>query len=92
MPQKKEFDIIEQAIRQAELEGDIQEQTDLTANQPQRQSLKLLVIGSPEVVNSAIHHLQLIGYAEVGDWSRSLPYPNNSEETMRILLRKVTVQ
>ena len=92
IPQNNDFDTIQQAIYQASLEGDIPQQTEQTANQPQRQTVKLLLIGSPEVVTSIIHHLQLIGYAEVGEWSRSLPFPSSPDEVMRILLRKITVQ
>ena len=92
MAHKKDFDAIQQAILQIESERNTQEQADLIANEPQRQILKLLLIGSPEVVQSAIHYLQLIGYAEVGEWSRSLTIPDSPEEVMRILLRKIMVQ
>ena len=92
IPQNNDFDAIQQAIHQAYLEGDIPEQAEQTPNEAQRQIIKFLLIGSPEIVNSIIHHLQLIGYAEVGDWSRSLPVPSSPEEVMRILLRKIKVQ
>ena len=93
MTHKKEFDAIEQAIRQAELEQNISEQDDSTVNEPQRQKLKLVLIGSSEAVRGAIHNFHLTGHAEVGDWSRFLPSPtNNPEEVMSILIRKVTVQ
>ena len=93
MTQETNFDAIKNAINEALLQVDILEEADLTADEPQRQKLKLVLIGSPEVVQSAIHHFHLIGYAEVGDWSRFLPSPtDNPEEVMSILIRKVTVQ
>ena len=92
MTQNRDFDAIEQAIRQLESEKNILEQTEI-ANEPQRKAIKIVLIGSLEVVNSTIYHFQLIGYAEVGDWSRLLPSPNdNPLEVMRILVRRITVQ
>ena len=92
MTQKRDFDAIEQAIHQLESEKNIPQQTEV-ANEPQRKTIKIVLIGCPEVVNSTIYHFQLTDYAEVGDWSRLLPCPNdNPEEMMRILVRKITVQ
>ena len=92
MPQKNDFGANEEAIYQERLEENISEQADLTANEPQREQLKIMLVGSAKVVTSAIHYFHLEGYAEVGDWSRSIPSPNNPEEIMRILTRKFTVQ
>ena len=96
MTQKRYFDAIEEAINQVELEknisGETPEQSDSIANEPQRRKLKLLMIGTPEVVQSAIYHFHLTGHSEVGDWSRFLPSPSDPEEVMSILVRKVTVQ
>ena len=93
MPQERNFDAIQNAINEALLQQNISQQADLIANGSQRQKLKLVLIGSPELVQSAIHNFHLIGYAEVGDWSRFLPSPtDNPEEVMSILIRKATVQ
>ena len=84
MTQRKDFDINKQTI-----EKNIQEQTDLVINEAQRQKFKIMLLGSPEVINSAIHYFHLIGYAQVGDWSRLEPNPNNREEKMSILVRYI---
>ena len=55
---------------------------------PQREPIKHMLIGSPKIVTSTIHHLQLIGYASVGDWSPLLP-TGNSGEVMSILVRQI---
>jgi hypothetical protein len=59
-----------------------------TAQSPNRKPIKHLLIGSPEVVTSTIHHLQVIGYASVGDWSPLLPTANPGE-VMSILIRQI---
>ena len=41
--------------------------------QPERERLRHLVIGSPEGVRGAIHHLHLLQYAEQREWSRVFP-------------------
>ena len=70
MPQERNFDPIKNAINEALLQVDIQEniseQADLIGDEPQRQKLKLVLIGSPEVVQSPIHYFQLIGYESGG--------------------------
>jgi hypothetical protein len=58
---------------------------------PLKEPLKHLLIGSPKAVTSTIHYLQVIGYAEVGDWSPLLPSPNPNE-VMSILNRPIVVQ
>ncbi|MEA5554817.1 hypothetical protein VB713_28240 [Anabaena cylindrica UHCC 0172] len=58
---------------------------------PVKEPLKHLLIGSPKAVTSTIHYLQVIGYAEVGDWSPLLPSPNPNE-VMSILNRPIVVQ
>ena len=69
MAQKKVFGNNEENNNQSPLEENIQEQTDLTVNKPQRQHIKHLLIGSPEFVRSIIHYFHVKGYADVGDWS-----------------------
>jgi hypothetical protein len=50
--------------------------------------LRLLAIGSPEVVNSCVMTLFRLGYARPEEWSRQLPTAN-SGEVMRILTKRV---
>jgi hypothetical protein len=65
-------------------------QTD-SPTAPNREPLKHMLIGSPKAVTSTIHYLQVIGYADVGDWSPLMPSPN-SNEVMSILNRPIMVQ
>ena len=60
-------------------------------DEPQRQRLRNMLIGSREVVTKTIHHLHLIGYAPLCDWSPLQPNPNNSEEVISILVRHIRV-
>ena len=92
MPHKKDFDSNEERINQTPLNEKTEKPADLSANEPQRKELKVMLIGSREVVRSAIYHLHVTRQAEVGDWSRLEPNPNNPEEMVSILIRKITVQ
>jgi hypothetical protein len=51
-----------------------------------RKPIRILVCGVPEGVESIIHRLHVLGFAEVGEWSVPLPSPV-SREVMRILTR-----
>jgi hypothetical protein len=46
---------------------------------PDRESLKLVAIGSPEGVNEMIHQLHVLNFREATTWSRFLPTPNPNE-------------
>ncbi len=46
------------------------------------------MIGSAKTVSSTIHYLQVIGYANVSDWSPLLPTANPGE-VMSILIRQI---
>jgi hypothetical protein len=59
--------------------------------EPNREPVKHLLIGTARTVTSTIHYLQVIGYADVGDWSPLLPSPNLGE-VMSILVRSIGVQ
>jgi hypothetical protein len=48
-------------------------------------------MGSAKVVISTIHHLQVIGYASVGDWSPLLA-TGKADEVMSILIRQILTQ
>ena len=95
MTQKKGFDPKQQPIDLAKLEeifNVARSSSEKLLELPQPQPIKHLLIGSPEVVKSTIHYLHSLGYAEAGDWSPFLPAPNNSEEAMSMLVRKIRVQ
>uniref|UniRef100_UPI001912A676 hypothetical protein n=1 Tax=Hassallia byssoidea TaxID=482630 RepID=UPI001912A676 len=66
-------------------------QVFLTPKPQNRESLKHLLIGSQKAVISTIHYLQVIGYADVGDWSPLARTPN-SGEVVSILIRNIMVQ
>ncbi|MDX2212744.1 MAG: hypothetical protein SFY66_05585 [Oculatellaceae cyanobacterium bins.114] len=53
---------------------------------PNRESLRVLVIGSRRGVTSTIHALHRLGFAEVREWSPLLPAPTPGE-VMSILTR-----
>ncbi|MEH2170694.1 MAG: hypothetical protein V7K41_29390 [Nostoc sp.] len=70
---------------------------DFTINQissqatPLKEPLKHLLIGFSKAVTSTIRYLQIISYADVGDWSPLLPSPNPGE-VMSILNKPILVQ
>jgi hypothetical protein len=46
---------------------------------PNRKSIKLVAIGSPEGVNEIIHQLHVLNVRDATTWSRFLPTPNPPE-------------
>lgn len=54
--------------------------------QPQREPLKVMLIGSPKGVTRTIQVLHRLGFAEVGEWSPLLP-TQKPEEVTSILIR-----
>ncbi|MGD2183247.1 peptide ABC transporter substrate-binding protein [Lusitaniella coriacea] len=56
--------------------------------EPQREPIKVLLIGSPKAVTSTIHSLYCLRFAEVGEWSPLLP-TQNPGEVMSILVRRL---
>ncbi|MDZ7965260.1 MAG: hypothetical protein RM368_09830 [Nostoc sp. DedSLP03] len=58
---------------------------------PRREPIKHTLIGSAKAVTSTIHYLQVIGYANVGDWSL-LVSTDNPDEVMSILIRQILMQ
>jgi len=58
---------------------------------PKREPIKHLLMGSSKAVIGTIHHLQIIGYAGVGDWSPLVP-TGNADEVMSILIRQILMQ
>lgn len=63
-----------------------------TAESPsERESLRVLIIGSRKGVTSTIQTLYRLGFAEVAEWSPLLPAPNPGE-VMSILTRYILTQ
>jgi hypothetical protein len=50
--------------------------------------LRVLAIGSPQVVDNFVMTLFRLGYAQPGEWSRQLP-TENPGEVMRILTKRI---
>ncbi|MBD2439613.1 hypothetical protein [Nostoc sp. FACHB-110] len=63
---------------------------DTPTRNPNREPIKHILMGSSQAVTSTIHHLQMIGYASVGDWSPLLP-TGNADEVMSILIRQILI-
>lgn len=57
---------------------------------PNRHSLKILIISSPQGVNNTIHTFYRLGYAEVSEWSKPQP-TKNPGEVMSILSRRIRI-
>lgn len=57
-------------------------------DRPSPDVLRVLAIGSPEVVNSCVMTLFRLGYARPEDWSKPLP-TSNTDEVMRILTKRI---
>ncbi|MFN6565943.1 hypothetical protein [Dendronalium sp. ChiSLP03b] len=51
-----------------------------------KQPVRLLACGAAKSVNSIVHSLHVLGFAEVGEWTPPLPSPVNGE-VIRILTR-----
>ncbi len=61
--------------------------TEATSN---RESVKILIIGSPKGVNNMIHTLYRLKFAEVTQWS-SLQPTANPDEVVSILRRQLSI-
>ncbi len=57
---------------------------------PGRERLKVILVSSPQVINSTIRSLYTLGFAEVTEWSPLQPTPNPNE-SMSVLSRNVIV-
>ena len=55
-----------------------------------RESVKILIIGSPKGVNNIIHTLYRLNFAEVTQWS-SLQPTANPDEVVSILRRQLSI-
>lgn len=57
---------------------------------PGRKPIRLLACGVPVGVNSIVHQLHVLGFAEVGEWCPPLPSPVQGE-VIRIMTRHIIV-
>jgi alkanesulfonate monooxygenase SsuD/methylene tetrahydromethanopterin reductase-like flavin-dependent oxidoreductase (luciferase family) len=67
----------------------LQEQGDRTQSVeslPEREQVKLVLIGSSAGVKEQIHKLHGLGFADSGDWSRLLPVPEMEAVVMSVLV------
>lgn len=55
-----------------------------------KKPIRLLCCGVPEGVNGIVHQLHVLGFAEVGEWTKPLPSPV-SGEIIRILTRYIII-
>jgi len=55
-----------------------------------RESVKILVIGSPKGVNNIIHTLYRLNFAQISEWSSLQPTPNPGE-VVSILIRQLSL-
>ncbi|WP_017653897.1 hypothetical protein [Fortiea contorta] len=59
---------------------------------PNRESVKILLIGSRQGINSIIRWLYRLGFAEVAAWSKPQVAPNSEDrEMMSITVKQVTL-
>ena len=65
--------------------------SDISETPPERESLRVLLIGSRNGVINTIQTLYRLGFAEVAEWSPLLPAPNPGE-VMSILTRYLLTQ
>lgn len=59
-------------------------------DRPSPDILRVLAIGSPQVVNSFVMTQYQLGYARPEEWSRQLPTVNPGE-VMRILTKRISL-
>ena len=55
-----------------------------------KKPIRLITCGVPAGVDNIVHSLHVLGFADVGDWSRRLPSPTPGE-VIRILTRFITI-
>lgn len=55
---------------------------------PHRETVKIVLMGSPKGVTNTIHTLHRLGFAEVGAWSPLQP-TSNPGEVVSLLIRKL---
>ncbi|MEP1080384.1 hypothetical protein NDI52_34060 [Leptolyngbya sp. PL-A3] len=78
---------VELDLSAIQAESSSQQLIDLR-DRPSPEILRLLAIGSPQVVNVCVMTLFQLGYARPEEWSRQLPTVNPGE-VMRILTKRI---
>ena len=58
---------------------------------PNREPVKILIIGSPKAVNNMIHTLYRLKFAEVTAWSPLQPTAN-PDEVVSMLIRQLSIK
>ncbi|MGC8712474.1 MAG: hypothetical protein ACP5RH_08790 [Leptodesmis sp.] len=71
-----------------ETPADAQADAEIEPPPPDRESLRILVIGSRRGVTGTIQNLHRLRFAEVREWSPLMPAPNPGE-VMSILTRYI---
>ncbi|MBD2450801.1 peptide ABC transporter substrate-binding protein [Nostoc sp. FACHB-152] len=75
-----------------EFVSDTPDSIDPASSQPKRESVKILLIGSRRGINSIIHWLYRLGFAEVAAWSKPQIAPNSEDQQMMsITVKQVTL-
>jgi hypothetical protein len=59
--------------------------------QPKRERIKMIVIGSPQAVNSVIRKQYVLGFADVTEWSPLQP-TSKLNEVMSVLRKQITIR
>jgi hypothetical protein len=63
---------------------------EITDGSQGKRSVKILVCGDLKAVNSVIHHLHVLGFAEVIAWTPPIPSPLPGE-VIRVLNRQTNI-
>lgn len=63
---------------------------EIQKTEPEREKIRIMVLGSLEGVNQIVHLLHKLRFAEVQQWSQPLP-TGRPGEVMRILTKSVVV-
>ena len=60
--------------------------------EPEWESVEIIVIGSSEGVNNVIRTQYRLGFAEVTDWSSLQPAQNRPGKVMSVLVKQISTQ
>lgn len=60
--------------------------------EPQRESVEILAIGSPQGVTRVIHTQYRLGFAHISEWSPLQPAKNRSGKVMSVLVKQIITQ
>ena len=91
MTETKQADALMESGTVAPLPETVSQPVINLTDRPAPDILRVLAIGSPQVVNSFVMSLFSYGYAQPGEWSRQLPTANPGE-VMRILTKRIVLR